>query len=186
MTGVGSVTVSIDFHQTPQHVGDQNFYQCDINGVKFAFFCNVIACQDSLTLDLRDYNIVLLAPILVEGDILIRAISMIAFSTICSNKGNLTIELSGKAIMLGTVFQSDGSINIRSRLDQVALPIYSRRRDLIIGSFNEGIATSNARIIGGTMLETFDAVQDPEGKLPQGHAIRYADAFPFFGIPLNS
>ncbi len=157
------------------------FDECEVNGVKFALFTEARNYPTNLTIDLPDRNVVILAPLEAEGNITIRAISIIALNNLTSRQGEINVLASGRWISLGAQVSSFKDNKIRSTLDCLFLPIVLERSEMIKREFTEGFSERKGQKILDALADTFDAVHNPDPE--EGEDIEYAEVFRFFNIP---
>lgn len=142
------------------------FDVCEINGNKFALLNKEMSSKEcEYTIDLKDYYVVLLSPIVAEKDIVIDALSLIGFHNLTSNKGQTKITTEKKLILLGVKIQSLKDNILKSKSDSVLISgIIKERKEMICKLFAEGIEKGDGIKIMDALIETVEAVQDPSGE----------------------
>ncbi len=179
----GSFMVRTFFHKYHKF-----FDVCEINGSKFALFNNPLYSNNfspNVTIDLADYNIILLAPLTAEGSISIEALSVVVLSALNAKKGEIRVTVPGKCIAL------DGKINgYRNNLIEAGQGFYSvaipeEPFKMILEGFRKGMTNKNGEIIADALIETFDVIQDPFGE-NDNPCIDIKEAFEFFNISIEN
>lgn len=180
MEKTGGITINTIFYNHGQY-----FDVCEINGSKFAFFSKHIYSNEHLNIDLKDHNIVFLAPVEAEKNISINAISVIALSSFQTKNGGTEIHGSGKLFMLGSSIISKLDNKLIFKNDTLSVPVITERKEMIIDEFQKGISNKHGLTIVDALVETFDALVDPYGENRENSNIDIAEAFKFFDISAN-
>lgn len=137
------------------------FDVCEINGSKFALFNKAIDCDDNLSIDLSEYNVVFLAPIESKKNISIRAVSFIALSTITAKNGIADIHACGRVIMLGARIESHIPPTVSGDKGVHIYGIIKERQEMLLRLFQAGIAQLEGLCVAKALAETIDAIEDP-------------------------
>src|SRR5689334_4932460 len=77
------------------------FEVCTINKQKFAIFLDKMTDRGNLQLELKDYHIIVLAPVQATGNINIVCRSFTAFSNVQANYGNVSISATSNITLIG-------------------------------------------------------------------------------------
>lgn len=173
VVAISRIPISTSFD--PKH---PHFDVCEINGSKFALFSKTLRSSENLCIDLSDHHVIFLAPQYAKNIIRVNAISMIALTTLNAEEGEIQINANGKCVLLGGKMNSRHTKLVVS--NQVfAISVLEERLDMILGMFNEGILNSRGFTILEALMETFDAIEDPEWKKKSIDTLK---AFQFFGL----
>lgn len=159
------------------------FDVCVINESKFALFSKKIESTKTLSIDMSDYNVVFLAPLKAKNTISIKAISVIALNNLNSRTGHIKIEASEKFVSLGSKIKAHLDILVSGDKGVFVHSVTKRRLELIREEFNDGILNEHGPTIVDALMDTVDAIEDPEG---DSERIDIAEGFEFFNISSNS
>jgi hypothetical protein len=168
------ISITTSFYKKNEY-----FDVCEINGSKFALFSKQIESDKTLSINLSDYNVVLLAPVQSEENVLIKAISVIALSSLKAKKGETEINASGKFISLGSTIESHLDNKISGDKGVFFLDVIKERLEMILEEFDKGILDEHGPTIANALIHTFDAVEDPSG---ENEDVDNFKAFEFFNI----
>lgn len=177
-TPASGIFISTSFYKENEY-----FDVCEINGSKFALFSKQIKSSETLSIDLSDYNVIFLAPLQAEKNICVKAISVIALTTLNAEKGEIEINASGKFILLGGAIKSHLDNKISGNKGVFAFSVIKERLEMILGEFKEGISKKHSPTIVDALMDTFDAIEDPSG---ENEEIEIAKGFEFFNISSSS
>lgn len=179
---MSTLSVSTTYTQT-----DQFFDVCTINGTKFALIHNPLIATTDLEVDLKDYNVVLLAPITAENNVCMNAKSIVVLSDITAKKGEAILNASGKLITSGDHIKSHGKNVLLGKSGVYLMSVPNEgaleRIKCIREEFQRGISNLKGELIQEALVDTFDAVQDPYVEGDGEISVR--EAFVFFGIGLR-
>jgi hypothetical protein len=178
VTTVGKISISTSFYEQSEF-----FDVCEINGSKFALFSKHIESTMSISLDMSDYNVVLLAPLQAEKNISVKAVSVIVLTTLNAKNGKSEISASGKSILLGGGVISDLENTISGDKGVTTCGCIKERWEMILGEFKEGISNKHGPTIVDALVHTYDAIVDP---LEENEDIDISKAFAFFNISSNT
>jgi hypothetical protein len=115
----------------------------------------------------------------VKKNLRIKAISLIALSTLETKTGKIDIKISDK--LIGIYGSEICFLNNTSKDGIVKSRMENARWEMIVGGFREGIANNDEIAMAEALIDTFDAVVDPSNKNEDIDTLR---AFEFFNIPL--
>lgn len=157
----------------------QTYASCELNGTKFAFFLKPLS-EVNLDINLKDYIIVILAPLEGEQALSVQAISILALATLTAIKGKAKIHTTEKVVLFGK--------GISSSVEIVATGVkraYSREMDasqiaLVCEKIKEGFAEKKGPLILDTLFEIYAAVVG----CSKENSIDHTQAYEFYQIPL--
>lgn len=158
------------------------FQKFSLNGRDFAIFSEENNAQDNLILNLFKYNVVVLAPLKAENNIVINAINVVCFSTLQTTRGNIAINATGKIALLGADLISGRDNLINAANDIHNHPIILERLQHITEAFKTGLSDSDIDQMMEAITETYDAAIDPLQE-DECEEIDIDKALEFFDIP---
>lgn len=174
-TPTNGISVKTQFYKY-----NEFFDVCEINGSKFALFSKSIECNDPLSIDLCEYNVIFLAPIQVEEHLYVKAISVLALTTLNSKKGRNEINASEKFISLGSTTCSYSTNRISGDMGCLFISCITERLEMISNEFKEGISNMHGPTIVNALVQAFSAIDDPSD---EKEVTDISEAFDFFKIP---
>jgi hypothetical protein len=169
----GGIPITTSFYK------NEYFDVCEINGSKFALFNKQIEARENLNIDLSNYNVVFLAPLVAGNNILIKAVSVIALNTLNAQRGECQIKASEKAIFLGATVKSNLDIKIHGVKGVFTCGCIRGRWNMLLEEFNTGISNMHGPTIVNALINTFDAIENPS---EESEDINTFKAFEFFNI----
>lgn len=179
-TAVSKVSMNIYFDQHSQH-----FDFLEVNGSKFALFNKQLKSYDCLSIDLKDYNVIFLTPLEAEKNISIKAISVFVLCTLNAKNGKTEINATGRIVFLGGKVTSNLDNEISGKNGTLFIGIIKERLEMILEEFKTGASNKNGQAIVDALMETYAAIDDPEGENEDPN-IDMVKAFAFFDIPPRS
>lgn len=160
----------------------EHYELCEINGSKFALFNKQIETEKSLNIELKDYNVVFLAPLKAKENIHIKAVSVIVLSNLKAD-GRIEIEASDKFIAIEAKLKSSRGHDIHAQGEIFLVDCEQDRKRMILEEFESGISERKGVTIFEALVDTFDAIADPLG---ENETVDNLEAIEFFNISTSS
>lgn len=135
-----------------------------VNNQNFAIVHEPLSSQGTLTVDLTDYNVILLAPIEAEKDISVMAQTIIVMSNVTSHQGQSKLLATGRLFVLGAEIKSRGDNLISGDMGIDLLPAILERKEYICQEMKEGLERNDPNQIVDALVEIVDAIKDPLGE----------------------
>ncbi len=138
---------------------NEYFTPFEINQLKFALFTTDIE-RKSVTIDLKEYNVIVLNPIRSKENLVINATNLFALDQLISEKGGCKIHARGKVYTIGAMIIGTGNV-LSGDYGVKILPSINGAREQIKEEFLEGLRTESPQKIVEALFTLMTVSLDP-------------------------
>lgn len=162
---------------TSFYTTDERYEVCEINGSKFALFFKAYDVVD-VNIDLPEYNIVIMSPLISVNNIAIKAINILVLAEMQANCGHTHLVATGKFICFRPINSFAENIITHHHGHHLIYPT-EEKLEAILSRFKAGISQKHGLAIVEALKLTVNFIEDPL----KSDDLDATEAFAFLRIP---